>query len=59
MPEVTTLFIHPRDSRLPELWPGRHDTSAVGGTHLSMIEEHAPETAPKHPSAARLCDQEE
>ncbi|AGM07229.1 type I polyketide synthase [Amycolatopsis keratiniphila] len=43
--EVPTLFVHPRDSRLPELWPGRHDTSAVDGTHLSMIEDHAPETA--------------
>ncbi|MFK0247774.1 SDR family NAD(P)-dependent oxidoreductase [Amycolatopsis azurea] len=43
--EVPTLFVHPRDSRLHELWPGRRDAATVDGTHLSMIEEHAPETA--------------
>ncbi|MFC3512280.1 SDR family NAD(P)-dependent oxidoreductase [Amycolatopsis halotolerans] len=43
--KAPVLFVHPHDSRLHDLWPGQRDAHAVSGTHLSMIEEHAPETA--------------
>jgi thioesterase domain-containing protein len=43
--DAPTLFIHPHSSRLHQIWPQPRAARAVPGTHLSIVGEHAPDTA--------------